>query len=344
MAESRLLIAHISDLHLAQRPNLVGFHHAYLQLSLICKFLNDRKKTGRDITAWTGSYEEHYANALASELSAGNIHRPADVVLVTGDVATVGRLDDMTAAKYWLLGRNGASVRFPMDRLVLMPGNHDRFHPALPLLSGSTAFEDPRAFGPRWDGSAAPRHHAKKIIERRFKVADTGISIICIDCSLSNDESKHLLPLKHFDAGVVRDDALKELSIVTQNAYRDNHAVVWAVHYPPAFPNHWWARLKNHRSLIDLATKLDVNYIFSGHTHKQIRYDIIHNRRRVTILCAGSATCGNEKEPPTYMHHTLRILNTQVTHIRTIEMKYQTRALSGSLSGKFYASIPKRKH
>lgn len=310
-------ITHLSDLHLGVIPNMRGLQHRSVTRWHIADAFGQLGKH-RDITAITGTYDANASRALLQELASkelGSVSHAVDAFLITGDVCSVGRLEDLARAQRYLFrGENETSLQFPPDKLVVMPGNHDRYHQS--FLSGSTNFEHAKAFEKVWSPRNQPVISADPVRERRLhsKHGRGGLSIICADFALNLAASARRLPiLTFFDDGSVSAETLSSLETMTTTAHEDGFSVVWGVHYPPAFPRHLRQQLFGYKKLLAAAQRSGVRHIFSGHTHKQLVYEAADN---VWVHCAGTPTSMGSKTFD-FLRHKISIMGGRVAFVDT---------------------------
>jgi hypothetical protein len=222
----------------------------------------------------------------------------------------------------------------PKEKILVMPGNHDRFFGTLPLLSGSKRFEHDDAFGPRWDQSPKVRLRPEYVCEHKIPgpSGDPGLSIICADFALSWRHSIQK-PVLHLDEGLVEDSTLAALIQATTSAQEDGWAVVWAIHFPPNFPGEVFRKkLRGFRRLLAAARACEVDYIFSGHTHKQIAYRTGFHSSPVTVFCAGTAMCDGAENHAFFLHEVL-VLDRKVNDVSTREYTFSSAGIKPNSKG-----------
>src|SRR5207249_1252408 len=109
---------------------------------------------------------------------------------------------------------------------------------------GCKNFEDASAFENKWSPRMEGVLHPAPVRERGLSAPDgtPGLSIICADFSLTISSSAVRLPfvVPSLNEGLVTDDVLDSLDILTTRAQEEGFAVVWAIHFPPDFPRHWF--------------------------------------------------------------------------------------------------------
>lgn len=254
MTTFRLL--HASDLHFAERPNVVGV----ADLAEACV---------GDALGLTSSHSPDLADELERLVKArGDL----DGVLLTGDLATTGSAGDLRAAHAYLRRLRRAAPVFAL------PGNHDRYGPR--LRPGNRAFD--ALFG--W-----PAGQQQATLVALLAKAGRKLAIAGADLSLPRDHDGEG-PLGWLGQGIATDAAIQSLGDVTAQVRRDHGeatAVVWALHFAPGFRG-----ISRLLKLIDAdkvtraARRCGVELVLSGHTHEHREY----RRHQVTVMCAGTAT------------------------------------------------------
>lgn len=235
-----------------------------------------------------------------------------DAIVATGDLATTGEKKDIELAKDYFAGDfptdwTGIQAIQPTQSLLKdenllfigMPGNHDRYL-GLAKTPGSPHFET--YFGDHWD---CDRDHTSSLVgckTNRVRFAtlekdNAALAIIAADFSL---DSSHASTggFAYIGQGRVISDALTELKVSTrllQQLYDQTNTklfIIWAVHFPPLFPNCIpELDLLNSQELVDAASDQSVSLILSGHTHCTLHYTIVQNNRPIKVQCAGPS-CG----------------------------------------------------
>lgn len=294
MASFRLW--HASDLHLARKPSQVDPKY------LLPALFTNRPKTW--IPAWASSFQPHVAIDAARTI----LSFPRDAVVVSGDVATTGQLADQLAALIFLRGSAATGsapwLAVSYGRLwptihaarsvVAIPGNHDRYTMApVPYSPGdqtcNTTLSWPKG------------RRAKKLVSLR-KAGET-LHLLGVDCSLASGDSGGR-PFGALARGRVTKTGLVELAALTAR-YAQNGAVAWVVHWPPeaSAPASLHA-LVDESKLVDLAARLDVCLIMSGHTHTADVYRTING---VPVACCGSTSQYVADEPNSMLDVTLEV-------------------------------------
>ena len=272
MADFRLV--HLSDFHVGLKPDVLG------GLDVRVRSLHPRG-TANPLRA--SSWNQGLGESVRDFVQRNHRQRPLDAVLVSGDLATTGHKGDLVRALEYIEGLVKATawttgpdshLDVGIRRVILFPGNHDRFRRGL-FWPGGKRFDT--LFMGYWRGPvqttvlAAGKEH---------------LAIIQADFSLQKRRDANWLSLEYLGQGRVYDSILDRLKRETQR-FGEVYAVVWAVHFPPAFePLDDALRLQNQMNLLYAARDLGVNYIFAGHTHVPRCYQALG----VTVCCAGTAT------------------------------------------------------
>lgn len=299
MAEFYLIQA--SDLHLSARPNTLNpYDKREFREWLKAVFTGEK-----DVAFTLSSFATAQAIAFSHEMQ--KISQEADAIVVTGDVATTGFLEDLVAAndylkgyipKHWLpfLGNfKPFNVKDRPSEFVLMPGNHDRYTSNF-FLPFSNEFEN--VFGKFWNFSNPNPHPSSfashKYVRTTYLKKNNEILALCAaDFSLANGNEADSVPGYYMGQGSVKArldlthpmEALDELIEQTEQSKKHfpNLSIVWLIHYPPAFPGvDKKLRLKNEKLLVSAADNLDIQLILSGHTHKFCSYQIGRKTRVVS--------------------------------------------------------------
>lgn len=288
MAAFRLL--HISDLHIAGEANRYTLFDPDKPGASFIKCLTKLQSPLK-----IPSHDSRAARALAIQLKKERDRY--DAILISGDIATTGSDEDLSAAYSLLHGKvyhkSQLIEQIPAicdtAKLIWMPGNHDRYKDNS-LRPGCKRFESANYFGKSWrksgqfptdlgmpDGPVHSYHLQKD---------GSQLTIICADFSY-----KHLsITGDHIGQGYASSDVLNELKRVTE-ASRERFeitAVAWVIHFPPAFPEISQSlKLVNDDKLLSLAEELNISVIFSGHTHKAADYRAPNNQN-IRIICCGT--------------------------------------------------------
>jgi len=287
-------ILHLSDLHIAKRPN---------EISLLDAFLRG-KPEDCDIAPWFSSY--HFRRLQQLSVFVQYYAVGLDTILVTGDLATSGKVEDLSRAlrffdsdpiidSVWFSSPSqglAATLQREGVPIVLMPGNHDRYQERPPFLPGNRAFD--AVFREYWNAGQGVQ--TQIILEG--KTGNNRLAVISADCTLMS-KGDATLPFGHLGQGKVRSvliDRLKEETELVRESSKPT-AVIWTLHFPPK-PAKISARLKliNDDDLLLSAESNGVECILCGHIHRTMQYrDVAHPEVWVgvagTACQAGYETC-----------------------------------------------------
>jgi predicted phosphodiesterase len=279
MTLTRVKILHVSDFHIAKHLRSKDF-------------VNDRV---RDV--FRGSFFKPAANYLTSALAQKvfSLRDRFDAIVITGDLSTSGRREDLIAAlRYvdsspkgglWQNEWGEPTLQAAGKPIILMPGNHDRFDQNVGLPGGVT-FD--RVFSDYWKNGQGVASY----------VVSEFLVLLACDLTLSADE---VWPLWNFwGKGKAYPRRIEELIDRTRIIQLEQPAVavMWAVHFPPRFEGvSSFLELMDEELLVEAAQRAGVGYLLCGHTHKPNYYVI---DRDLYVHCAGSAT--QRGRQPNTMH------------------------------------------
>lgn len=291
-------------------------------------------------------HPESHDPAVALALARWICRRRAslDFAIFTGDLATTGAAEDLEAASAffklaplnaksaWIgLDKKRATIRgaIDQDRVVVLPGNHDRYHPASKLfLPGNGLFE--QHFEELW-----PRHSERgsRIGYSAFLSSDENavIVVICADFTLSDVRQQALPPIGYLGEGLADESTISQL-IEATNQVRDffpGCAVVWSIHFCPIDSvTARLLRLQNGHSVIQAARKSGVEHIFCGHVHE----DIKEEAEGVHIYSCASTTAASSNRNRQFSEFVLDVDGGKVKAISRRKYVYQ---FSGRNKGEF---------
>jgi 3',5'-cyclic AMP phosphodiesterase CpdA len=292
MESFRLL--HLSDLHIAVQQKVIGFpDRRHLPQYPLGQF-----------SLSPSSYDFDLAKAVAKH--AFLLGNQLDAILITGDLATLGYTADLTLARDyghapglpqplpgqppwtwapWLNASGFPTLEPSGAPVILLPGNHDRFHGWL-LHAGGTAFDV--VFVADWDG----RRKAQTLIV--LQLGREHLAILAADFTLQRDADADAATggrWAYVGQGKVYPAVLQALlqETMSQRAQYQPLALVWALHFPPE-----WAGMDPVLRLVDdhllaVASRAGVAHLFCGHTHEPRSYALASNPA-VQVYCAGTAT------------------------------------------------------
>ncbi|MGE3821041.1 MAG: metallophosphoesterase [Isosphaeraceae bacterium] len=306
-------ILHLSDLHIGVKPNVLGWPHVRRP---------EGNPLGKVSPLAYGSWSPEIYRCLLDEV-VSPCREVLDAVLVTGDLATDGRAADLAWAEFQIaelvkklagprLTREGLTQS--RDRVLIMPGNHDRYDGWFGR-AGGTRFE--RVFTRFWPETPQPpvvQDRWRRFRELKRRVFSPGrrprrtqtwllecegpsegsspdrLAIVAADFTLQRSRDASKTPMAHLGQGKAYLHVIDQLKHATRAVSFETRAIVWAVHFPPEFEkNDPLLALLDDGALIDAAVELDVEHIFCGHTHEDRQYTIYRDVRHVDIHCAGTA-------------------------------------------------------
>lgn len=287
MSKVEFYLAHLSDLHLASKPNRVGLTHRRKLLERVGFFFGSLFSPCPKAQI-TGSYCEASYIALKNRLQDGffgGVYSGKavdyDGIIISGDISTHGSFAEMQAAA--VLSRDLLSS-VEARQVVLIPGNHDRFT-SIFNLPGSTQFEDPEHFGLWWSlGEPDQRFYDSPYVKAQF-IEKNGVKLALInaDLSLRGLLDVVLLPfLAYLDAGKIRSNMLECLDEASELAKESKSPAIWVMHFPPLI-----SRIFGVSNLTKLINRCRVGIVLSGHTHKE-NYGYRYGDSS-TVVVAGSA-------------------------------------------------------
>jgi 3',5'-cyclic AMP phosphodiesterase CpdA len=285
MATFRLL--HISDLHFSVQPRRLDafarVRRGFQEQQVLRALFQIR------LSGLYSSHDQDLARAVA-EFALYNRHI-LDGIVITGDLATTGLLDDLSAALSYIeepasigvstIGRTPTLAAAGLN-LCLLPGNHDRYSSELGA-PGGTEFD--RLFSKYWETGS-------RIESVIFEREGGKLAIVCADFSLmdANHVDRRRL-IGRFGQGRVYNNVLSDLEAET-NELRAAHSpigIIWAVHFPPKSPrNEWLLRLIRGQKLVSSARMHGIHHIIAGHIHSDLTY-AAGARPAVAVYCAHSA-------------------------------------------------------
>lgn len=258
-----------------------------------------------------------------------------DGVLITGDIANTGKLENLEFAKS-LLSPQGQDPRILQEvashqslhfdikdkPLILLPGNHDRFNSPT-LIPGSKNFD--KIFSEHWGTST---NGIRSYLLPNNK--NPHLIIVCADFSL---ESWHDIPtpVLYMGQGKAYPNRLRELVDTTKKQSKDHGdiPVIWATHFPPHNernnPAGYKLKLNNSEEFIRSAEDAKVKYIMAGHLHKKLRPYNVGQSDEVWINCIGSSMCMEKDEPPSIQVIEVLLKNNRIDKFRILQMSWNGR-------------------
>lgn len=241
-----------------------------------------------------------------------------DLLLLSGDLATTGRPDDLEAARDFFeapcigqrsyrtaegVERKPTLSAITKEKIAILPGNHDRYGPyryfGLTAPPGSRLFE--RYFGERWLATRGvmPLADLRK---------EEGVRLVLLACdfTLHQRDYGNWLPGGWLGQGRVyenqrgAENRLGELICQTRRILADKQAVVlWVIHFDPTLPRseldaanpftRGLLLLDRHR-LLESAKKEKVPAILCGHSHRPSELIVIDGIK--VIVCGTTTAAG----------------------------------------------------
>ena len=297
-------ILHASDLHISSASNITSpFDHftpGTLFDAVVEKML-------------VSTYDPAVLLRLADFIHAQAARGALDAVLLTGDIATTGDIDDLNKALDFIeatpdprlpsLTTEKAPTLGGLDIPVwLLPGNHDRYkvgprYTMSGLIYAPGGEEFDAVFEEYWQGpvmsfssSKYGLNYYEPIIRDRLAVVVVGVDFNL----LATDNCDR--PYGWLAQGKVYDDILNKLGDVTMDRVREcqtqgstHVCVIWAMHFPPKYPKiSPYLKLIESELLILRANRCGIKAILAGHTHDPVRYR--RPEMKFDVFCAGTAS------------------------------------------------------
>lgn len=300
MSNAKFRIAHVSDLHLAERPGEEGVNQQLEKWRVAFAFalglFNGKYRPS------TTSYDLRYLEALTRALQGSSYYNsiPYDGYIFSGDLATTGLVEDMAVAAAYLHGRpmhqisSKKRLRLPSAKTVLAPGNHDRYC-GVRLLPASAEFERGTHFGEDWSIGKPSHSPVRSTVSHNVLMKDGAqLGVVCGDFSYTPENCPRFA-VQYLGGGCVEDSVVNEMMLRTSVLQDQGIPCIWVAHHAPISKGTGlFLRLKNAHKLGDAALDAGVRYILCGHTHNATGFHSAATRRRTTervrVLCAGSAT------------------------------------------------------
>ncbi len=302
-------ILHISDLHISSMPmrkEILDINNFHDGINAYYRFKNKQMAASQD-------------PRIMEALASFTFERKSflDCILVTGDIATEGKLDDLKEAHRFITDKSKPNS-FRTDKgyptlnissklpILLLPGNHDRYIPKGRLWSpGGNVFS--KVFQKFWKDDVVTYTINKK---------NYIFSVVAADFSLRDSKHSTVLGGK-LSQGYVYEDILEKIEKKTvtirkkAKKKKKKCVVTWAVHFPPYFPYkltdlRLLMKLTKEGLLTSSAKKHNVKLIMAGHSHKHKFY--FDKTNAVMIACAGTATqFYSENEDNSNHCHVIRV-------------------------------------
>lgn len=296
---------HMSDLHLATKPYRVNFRD-----KMTCNdFQELHKNSIQNFKINHSFYPSSYDyQALAKSIIFIKNNIRHDFVLLTGDIATTGMQDDLEQAfnivngEELVVAKNlfNTSMIF-LEDILLLPGNHDRYSGEVKPFRessyspGGILFDT--IFKKYWKVKTS-KVRTNIIVKDNIKIA-----ILRVDFSLEENKKVPLTGMIGY-AGTgkaynyILSDIEKEVEEIKEGY--GEIPILLANHFHPTQKGS--LELRSADKFLLKMKKLNIHYIFCGHTHIQ---KIERTEDDTVISCAGSL-CGLPGEN-TFMHHKLEV-------------------------------------
>jgi len=246
-------LIHITDLHLTSLAHL-GWRDL-------------RGKQWLGYQSWLRNRQYRHLRANLDRLMQAVTAQNPDLLCITGDLVHIAHADELRAAAQWLGALDLA------DRIVLIPGNHDLYHPA----AWAVLAEQWRSWF-RWPEDAnlcAPR------TAWPLTIKSGGVSIDCLNSSI---------PMPWYSAqGELGSGQLNRLESMPTGQQGPR---VLLLHHPPLSPREDPSisrrkALRDSNALRPLLGQYD--FVLHGHTHK----NTVLNAANTRIYGTASASASN---------------------------------------------------
>lgn len=349
-------LIHLSDLHLSAMPGRIGIIDVPSELARRFKrYLRNRVPMGElfgDLYFGPSSYRKDVAERLAQTLMNPEFS-DADLIVLSGDLATSGESLDLDVAKsylhdeaddFFLSGKGQPTLDAAKRPYFLIPGNHDRYSGGIkerwPLPGGTNfdghfSVQQRYSKNPYWNEGKKLNYtlvHKDECAER--------LAIIGADFSLDNKDratgagltkAKNWLgqgrveTKPNIKGGKNTLEGMIALTDYLRSEHGGNIAVIWVSHYPYSPKCSSSMQLVEGERLRKAAVENDIPLILTGHRHKY------YNRERssVRIVTAGSATsCAGDNE---FLSINLRVNKAEIEKTEISRYRYDfSNTLDGS--------------
>lgn len=253
---------HLSDLHFAKNSNRPPFSISQRQ------YLEERIDYALEEGFFAGGHSRAKSRELA--LFVRTEFRDVDAIIVTGDIATTGEYFDLQAALEFFEGDAedenpvDVSLRTFKDKIILLPGNHDRYKQCpvdkkkLEFNENKSIFDPIRNFWEKFKNIKNLRnifflpgnksfnevfksYWKNKVSSRIFMKENASVGIFTADFTLRDiEDCTSPRYLNMLAQGKVHDKVLQELiektKLYTDTKDLNKKIIIWAIHFPPQFP------------------------------------------------------------------------------------------------------------
>jgi len=257
-----------------------------------------------------------------------------DAIIISGDIADSGSIQDLTFAKDFIDSSPASPVPWTNSvgkptlqscnkPIFLMPGNHDRYKAPLTPIRGAVNFG--QIFSDYWENEINEYKYTR--ICFLPTIQDPLLAFIFIDFSLEKFSDGTIHTGGPWGQGKVYQNRLSELIDNTTKLINSENpiAVIWVIHFAPEyekyFPLRENLRLINSSLLIQKAHQIGIKHIFCGHVHQRRYYEAGPNQT-VKIYCSGTSTILSG--PPFLHYRVIQIDNSLVSSIKSLNFIWDT--------------------
>lgn len=289
-------LVQISDLHFCATPRRANLWK-YVKLRLEETHKDARRLTSEvaPVIFLPESHCPELAEFLARKIFS--IRDQIDLLLISGDIATTGLTEDLNIGLGYVanpqvnlhFGADGnASLRSDAFRILLMPGNHDRFRNTSGE-SGCRTFD--LTFDEYW-GESDPEISAAILTGSD----EDPLSVIVADFSLRSDQDS-TVPNRwmRYGQGFAYPDIVEKMVTKTAQVRKkwERSGVIWVTHFPPSEDGGFFGyrQLRYFERVVDAAISNDIKLILAGHIHERKTIELSD----LKIICAGSGCLFAEK-------------------------------------------------
>jgi 3',5'-cyclic AMP phosphodiesterase CpdA len=244
-------LAHLSDPHLT---SLDGIDLRSIANKRLLGYLSWRRRR-RHV------HRREVLDAVMRDIAAAH----PDVTLLSGDLTHVGLPSECEAARAWL-----ESVGAP-DRLLLVPGNHDRYVEA--------PWHDTLG---RWSDWLGGEHESWPRVARRDAVA-----LIALDCAVPSAPG--------LATGTLGAAQIERLRVALREARAEGRCRIVMLHHSPLPHGHVWRkRLTDAPALLGALRDCGAELVVHGHGHHEHLERLPAGGGDMLIVAAPSASDAGE--------------------------------------------------